>query len=299
MSSVQFNLALAQAAVFHVNAIMAKGPGPANRPEYVRRHVSLTPRVEGPDPRPAPAGFGARVTPWQQNKLDEQRARARYDADVAVYGESLQNLVNQQRTSLATDMAIVGDSTPLFGTALALRAEAAIRIANHIERTALGNCGEQSYVAFKYLIKRGASGLAIVNWSLSNHMFVVIGMEPKLITPSKTFATLNEPPKWGPNAVVCDPWYNEWFSIHAKLEGAAPANNPAGNLEWHRKMKRILGETVPSTIPKLDKLAADRDGPEAQAAYAAGMKGTLEFATAIYVENSRKTFQDLAAWAQV
>jgi hypothetical protein len=118
----------------------------------------------------------------------------------------------------------------------------AIMVGAEVEKSGLGNCGEQARVAFKYLITKGAGGLAIVDWgkiegkengASGNHTFVVIGMN--VATPQVSLASLGTPPQWGPDAVVCDPWYQEWFAVC----------DPQNAHQWTAKMSRILSETQP------------------------------------------------------
>jgi hypothetical protein len=45
--------------------------------------------------------------------------------------------------------------------------------------------------------------------------------------PDVSKGSLMIPPNWGPDAVVCDPWYHEWFAVEALTD-------------WQTKMKRIL-----------------------------------------------------------
>ena len=66
-----------------------------------------------------------------------------------------------------------------------------------------------------------------------NHTFVVVGMDPA--TPQVSLASLDTPPQWGAHAVVCDPWYHEWFAV----------SGPQTLSQWTAKMSRILAETQP------------------------------------------------------
>ena len=269
MSSTQCNLRLAEAAVNHVATVMAK-VGPANRPEHVRRLVPWA----GPNPN--------------------------YDADVAAMGQQLQVAVDGQRTFLDPSLNTVAQKTRmLWGPSERDRVQAALRVAGHIEHTGLGNCGEQSFVAFKYLLATGATGVAIVNWMSCNHMFVVVGMEADY---GESKASLDQPPAWGAHAVVCDPWFHEWFSIHSQIDpehaGNVHATNPAGLREWHRKMKRILAETRPNLRGNLDRTAAVAAGPDAASAYEESMAALGTFQVKLYVAHTSKDFVHLAKSAQ-
>ncbi len=95
--------------------------------------------------------------------------------------------------------------------------------------TGVGNCTEQSAVAFEFLKDRGETGMAWIGFPDHNHMFTVLGLS---VQPPKTeIFTIGggAPASWGPNAVVCDPWYHDWFLAAT---------------DWDRKIKHILRETT-------------------------------------------------------
>jgi hypothetical protein len=122
-------------------------------------------------------------------------------------------------------------SNLLFDTAKAdlkpMAVDSVGQLADIIKKSKLGNCGEQSCLAFKYLITRGAPGLGIIEWVSGNHTFVVLGMQASVAKESSgSFATA---PEWGPDAVVCDPWYHEWFAVSSASD-------------WKTKMKRIAAD---------------------------------------------------------
>ena len=78
-------------------------------------------------------------------------------------------------------------------------------IAETAERRRCGNCGEQSCVAFMFLDKKGARPLELVWFTNINHGFVVIGRDQS--------SPANNAGKWGPDAIVADPWLDEgkWY----------------------------------------------------------------------------------------
>jgi hypothetical protein len=76
-----------------------------------------------------------------------------------------------------------------------------------------GNCGEQSAVAFVFLLDKGVRPVEWFKFSDIDHAFVVIGR----LENSKE----NDPYDWGPNAVICDPWYEKAY--------------PASELRTHQK----------------------------------------------------------------
>lgn len=77
-------------------------------------------------------------------------------------------------------------------------------VAEGAEKYQAGNCGEQSAVAYVYLKNhknvRKVERLSLVN---GDHGFVVIGRSP--------LGDVADPETWGKEAVVCDPWANEYF----------------------------------------------------------------------------------------
>lgn len=68
----------------------------------------------------------------------------------------------------------------------------------------IGNCAEQSSVAYLYLKNdknlRKVERLALIN---GDHCFIVIGRDP--------LGDVRDPSTWGKSAVVCDPWGKRYF----------------------------------------------------------------------------------------
>lgn len=72
-----------------------------------------------------------------------------------------------------------------------------------VKKFSVGNCGEYSDLALNYLRKQNvefAEGFIIGG---DDHVFVVIGRDAN--------SDPNDPEKWGANAVVCDPWSNNFY----------------------------------------------------------------------------------------
>jgi hypothetical protein len=65
-----------------------------------------------------------------------------------------------------------------------------------------GNCGERASVAYRYLYQLGVRPLDYMAKIHGDHAFVVIGRVAKSGT---------KPIDWGPEAVVCDPWFDKAF----------------------------------------------------------------------------------------
>jgi hypothetical protein len=80
-----------------------------------------------------------------------------------------------------------------------------------------GNCHEQASVAFVFLLDRyGAScnGLAMVGTEQFNHVFLVIGIPTARRAGVKAVAArIGRAPDDWQNAIVCDPWYHEWYEM--------------------------------------------------------------------------------------
>jgi hypothetical protein len=76
------------------------------------------------------------------------------------------------------------------------------------KRFGCGNCGEQSAVAFMYLMQYRVSPLDYMAFTNLDHAFVVLG-RPKA-TDDSAVST------WGDLAVVCDPWKNEGIAYPAE-----------------------------------------------------------------------------------
>ena len=78
------------------------------------------------------------------------------------------------------------------------------QLADRAERFRCGNCGEQSAVAMRYLIRQHIRPLDYMSLSNGDHTFVVIDR----------LANSNEqdPRTWGASAVVCDPWIRHAYS---------------------------------------------------------------------------------------
>jgi len=101
-----------------------------------------------------------------------------------------------------------------------------------VEGTGIGNCGEQTAVGFRYLAvhKKFSDPFCYVNLH-RNHACLVLGARRSDV--HGTFA-LASPPPWPAGAVICDPWFNEWFRV---------------DLDWTRKVRSILAVTEPGPPP--------------------------------------------------
>lgn len=77
-----------------------------------------------------------------------------------------------------------------------------LAIADEAERGCVGNCGEMSAIAFRYLYRRHVAPLDFVQATNFSHAFVVIG---RTVAPGMSERQAMDPANWGPNAAVCDP----------------------------------------------------------------------------------------------
>jgi len=105
-----------------------------------------------------------------------------------------------------------------------------------------GNCMEQVSIAYEFLTAKQIDGLALMKFEgLFDHIFLFVGVGG-IATGNQFQLTLGAPPPapWTQgDAVVCDPWYHEWFSIAT---------------DWNRKLGPILAETL-----SIDKTERDRN----------------------------------------
>lgn len=74
-------------------------------------------------------------------------------------------------------------------------------VAKALEGSGCGNCGEQAFAAFVYLMDHGCRSIELMK-AADDHQFVVLGRDPR--TP------VADPSTWGP-AVVCDPWKGQVY----------------------------------------------------------------------------------------
>lgn len=102
-------------------------------------------------------------------------------------------------------------------------------VADTVESSGIGNCGEQSCVAFKYLWNRRNPSKNFVMVNLGrNHTCIVVGATQSQVDG---WSFVGMPPAWPADAVVCDPWFYEWFEVSS---------------DWTRKVRQILAETEPN-----------------------------------------------------
>ncbi|MCF1457232.1 MAG: hypothetical protein LPH21_06595 [Shewanella sp.] len=93
------------------------------------------------------------------------------------------------------------------------------------EQSGIGNCIEQACVGFKYLCNRTQCKVFTLVSVGFDHWFLVLGAGKDEVEGNYR---LNQAPNWPANAVICDPWYNEWFIVEK---------------DWCLKMRLILETT--------------------------------------------------------
>jgi hypothetical protein len=101
-----------------------------------------------------------------------------------------------------------------------------------IKQRGVGNCFEHAVLVGDYLKKKGIEVNVYILETLDepdpheylDHVWNVLEIAPELPNGVRNIA-LDEPPGFGPHAVVCDAWFHEWFSVQN---------------DWERKMRSIL-----------------------------------------------------------
>jgi hypothetical protein len=99
-----------------------------------------------------------------------------------------------------------------------------------IEASGLGNCGEQSSLAYRWLYHRKDADLFVLAKLGKNHEFIIIGASSDQV---KGCHAVSAAPNWPADAVICDPWYYEWFAVASS---------------WTAKVRQILNRTEPGWV---------------------------------------------------
>ena len=123
-------------------------------------------------------------------------------------------------------------------------------MAKFAEEVGMGNCGEQAAIAFRYLIKTknlGHVGQFVIIGKKPLHEIVVLGLTGS--PPEMQHLNLEQYPSGWTNAVVCDPWYHDWFKVSDDW------SRRIGNIT--RSLERKYGK--PSAGYKLQCLAYHSD----------------------------------------
>jgi hypothetical protein len=92
----------------------------------------------------------------------------------------------------------------------------------------IGNCFEHSVLACKYLNVRypGITSYIAETDDNTDHVFVLIDVTARGVDGRTVYVSRRSPSVLlGANAVVCDPWYHEWFGVEQ---------------DWSRKMWRTI-----------------------------------------------------------
>jgi hypothetical protein len=84
------------------------------------------------------------------------------------------------------------------------------RVAEVVAESGIGNCGEQSAVAFSYLLRHARHTTFGITALGANHEFILIGVEPGSV---RGHYALTAAPPWGPDAVILDCWKKVYFIV--------------------------------------------------------------------------------------
>jgi len=210
MGQLERNLYIAEATVKYVESRMTHGA--SNKPDDVlhsKMKADALARTEHEEAMKNANVFSKGIL-WMQGPQPKEPGLTTQSAKA-------------QRNAMVIDRSL-----PIIEQLLA---EAAV-----IEGTGIGNCGEQATVGFGYLYARRDMPKFALALFGTNHEFLVLGV-PRMQLIG-TFP-LGVAPLWPDEAVICDPWYHEWFgvaegwtrrgrSILARTEGQAPANVKIG-----------------------------------------------------------------------
>lgn len=112
---------------------------------------------------------------------------------------------------------------PLFTSTIRIR-----QLATLTKASGVGTCIGLAAVACEYLLNKGLSGVALMGFNQCNHALVVLGLSSAPQAAEQFSRTGAAPSSWGPRAVVCDPWYYEWFDVS----------------QWRRKFPHIVNATL-------------------------------------------------------
>lgn len=121
------------------------------------------------------------------------------------------------------------------------------QLSNLTKTAGVGTCVGMAAVAFDYLHEQRVGGIAVLGLEQCDHVLVVLGLQREPLEV-EAVPPHGLPVTWSPHAVVCDPWYHEWFVVS----------------EWHRKVPHIirltrrskgLADTTPPAIVQVKRLA--------------------------------------------
>jgi hypothetical protein len=181
--------------------------------------------------------------------LDKLRKEAQSEWDQLVYnpesklyfGKSIEE-VEPEGNSFKFRCAYNGKSFCLRNKMESLDDLILSRYVELIKKYGVGNCGEQSELAYYHLRKR-TFNVEIVR--SEKHKFVVLGR--------KADSDINNPNSWGDSAVVCDPWMDDDYfpdEIFSKIKSCGLYDNNDKLLQQSRtcdanymvKIKSAMGK---------------------------------------------------------
>jgi len=167
-----------------------------------------------------------------------------YHTGRAAPGEDMNEKVRGLRAKLPTlinQIKLTGNPVKIID----LRA----KMAGHIQ---MGNCMEQAAVAFDYLRTTGQqTKMAYLLFDDKDynegaikvdHAIVVLCLDKEPPRIEEYVIGSSPPESWGENAVVCDPWYHEWFVAATDLT---------------RRLDRILRSTTNQRVKQGSKVKVE------------------------------------------
>jgi hypothetical protein len=248
----ELNLLLAESAVKYVNDVMSRGKGSYNQDFSAAKVIQKSDQYQKimrnmPEQSVTVRNMGQEITRAPQNPFMSQETfdRTRMEVLKSAMAELSPDKIKAKRDEIKKDVEYQRGAYTEICNRVAHPIFREILFARMVELSGLGNCGEQSRVAFSYLVRKRAEGIAIVDWGAprealttpkgakvqhGNHTFVVIGMLSTV--GDKSYASLNKAPHWGTDAVICDPWYHEWFPVEGD------------QFRWRSKMAQIVNATL-------------------------------------------------------
>jgi len=107
----------------------------------------------------------------------------------------------------------------------------------------IGNCGEQSSVAYQYLYHSHDCNCCFTLCKLgNNHEFVVLGVRAAdIIGNSLGHYRVNVVPAlWPADAVICDPWYGQCYGVAQGWAAHIPQTLAITEPTWHILITKLV-----------------------------------------------------------
>jgi len=107
----------------------------------------------------------------------------------------------------------------------------------------MGNCGEQSSVAYKYLYDTRHCDCCFTLCKIGyNHEFVVLGVGAADITGNSLghYRVNVAPALWPADAVICDPWYGQCYGVAQGWTTHIPRTLALTEPTWHILITKLV-----------------------------------------------------------